>query len=35
MKNIKFEDSELDDLGEIDDDFLKQDIDLNFDLRIP
>ncbi|CAD8106373.1 unnamed protein product [Paramecium sonneborni] len=35
MKNIKFEDSELDDLGEIDDDFLKQDIHLNFDLRIP
>ncbi|CAD8195509.1 unnamed protein product [Paramecium pentaurelia] len=35
MKNIKFEDSELDDMGDFDDDFLKQDIDLNFDLRIP
>ncbi|CAK93777.1 unnamed protein product (macronuclear) [Paramecium tetraurelia] len=35
MKNIKFEDSELDELGEIDVDFLQQDIDLNFDLRIP
>jgi len=35
FSNIKFEDPEMDEMNDFNDDFLKQDIDMDFDLRIP